>query len=223
LKSDPWLSQILGKPAYHLSGAAFTPPDGRAFIDAKVAVDDTAALLHLQVQGFAVMDANVQLLRPAGAMPAGAARVRPAAPADEPAVRAVAADAFVYDRFHRDPGIGHDAAARLKTEWASNYFSGKRGDRMIVTEDESGVCGFLQLLRGTDGGTIIDLIAVAGHSRGRGAARSMIAMAANTADTGALRVGTQLANLPSLGLYETLGFRMASAAYVLHLHAGENP
>jgi ribosomal protein S18 acetylase RimI-like enzyme len=223
VKSDPWLSQILGKPAYHLSGAAFTPPAGRAFVDAKVAVDDTATLLHLQGQGFAVIDANVQLLRPAGAMPAGGVRVRPAVAGDEPAVRAVAADAFIYDRFHRDPAIGHDAAARLKAEWAGNYFAGKRGDRMIVAEDDAGVCGFLQLLRGTDGGTIIDLVAVANRSRGRGAARSMIAIAANTTDTGALRVGTQLANLHSLSLYETLGFRIISAAYVLHLHTGENP
>lgn len=222
MNADPWLSQILGKPAYHLSGTAFTPLDGKAFIDAKVAADDTAALLRLQGHGFAVIDANVQLLRPTGAILGDTARVRPALPGDEPAVRAVAAGAFLYDRFHRDPEIGHAAASRLKAEWAGNYFRGARGDRMIVAEEEAGLCGFLLLLRSPDGGSVIDLIAVAEHSRGRGAARAMIAMAANAADTGALRVGTQLANQPSLGLYETLGFRMTSATYVLHLHTGEN-
>ena len=35
-----------------------------------------------------------------------------------------------------------------------------------------------------------------------------------------LRVGTQAANVPSVRLYEPLGFSLASAAYVLHLHRG---
>ncbi len=221
MKADLWLSEILGKPAFHLSGTAFTSPDGRAFVDAKVAVEDTAGLLHLQGLGFAVIDTNVQLLRTEGAMPVGSAKVRAAVPVDEPAVRALAAEAFVFDRFHRDPAIGHAAASRLKADWAGNYFAGKRGDRMIVAEDETGIYGFLQLLRGADGATVIDLVAVAARARGQGAARAMIAAAANDAGTGPMRVGTQLANLPSLGLYETLGFRLASAAYVLHLHTGE--
>jgi ribosomal protein S18 acetylase RimI-like enzyme len=93
---------------------------------------------------------------------------------------------------------------------------------MIVAEDSDGVCGFLQLLRARDGSTIIDLIAVDERGRGRGLARAMIALVANDRGTGALRVGTQLANRPSLSLYEALGFRMTSAAYVLHLHTGED-
>ena len=218
LAHDPWLSGILGKPAYHLSGGDFTAPDGRAFVDAKVAADDTAALLRLQDVGFAVMDTNVQFTRPAGALPQGTSPVRAAAARDEAAVRALAAEAFVYDRFHRDPAVGYKAASRLKAEWAGNYFAGKRGDRMIVAEDDTGLCGFLQLLRAKDGGTVIDLVAVAERSRGKGAARAMIALAANTPDTGALRVGTQIANLPSIALYESLGFQRISASHVLHLH-----
>ena len=35
-----------------------------------------------------------------------------------------------------------------------------------------------------------------------------------------LRTGTQIANVPSLRLYERLGFSISSASYVLHLHRG---
>ena len=217
LKADAFLSDILGKPAYHLCGAAFLPPDGKAFIDAKVPVDDTATLLALQAAGFRVMDVNVQLERPACVL-ARTGAARDATAIDREAVMGLAAEAFVYDRFHRDPAIGHDAAARLKAEWAGNYFSGNRGDRMIVAEHDGLVCGFLQLLTAADGQMVIDLIAVAGQSRGRGCAQAMIALAA-AADR-PMRVGTQIANLPSLALYEKLGFRIASAAFVLHLHTG---
>lgn len=218
LKPDAWLSEILGKPAWHLSGVDFTAPDGRAFIDAKVAVDNTGTLVALQTEGFAVVDVNIQLERPAGALPRPTGTVRDAVPSDKAAVAALAGDAFVYDRFHRDPAIDHATASRLKAEWAGNYFAGARGDRMIVAENDGHVCGFLQLLTGTDGAMVIDLIAVAAKSRGKGCARAMISLAAAAGRP--MRVGTQIANLSSLKLYEALGFRMASASYVLHLHTG---
>ncbi len=34
-----------------------------------------------------------------------------------------------------------------------------------------------------------------------------------------VRVGTQLANAPSIKLYENLGFRFLEGHYVFHLHA----
>ena len=218
LAHDPWLSGILGKSAYHFSGGDFIAPDGRAFVDAKVPENDTTGLQGLQALGFVVVDTNIQFTRPAGPLPHGTGQARAAVAGDEAGVRALAADAFVFDRFHRDPAIGHDAACRLKAEWAGNYFAGKRGDRMIVTEDDAGITGFLQLLRGKNGDTVIDLVAVGERSRGKGIARAMIGMAANAPDTGAMLVGTQIANLPSIGLYQSLGFIQASASHVLHFH-----
>jgi ribosomal protein S18 acetylase RimI-like enzyme len=219
LKADAWLSAILGKPAFHLPpGPAFIPPQGPAFVDARIGAGDTAALLALQDKGFRVMDVSVQLVRPPGAMPAAGPDVREARPADAEAVKALAAEAFVFDRFHCDPAIGHDTASRLKAEWAGNYFTGKRGDGMVVAEDGVGICGFLQWLH-VGGETVIDLIAVAGRSRGKGYGRAMIALAGSAGQ--ALRVGTQIANLPSLALYGGSGFRQTAASYVLHLHIPE--
>ncbi|MBA2587453.1 MAG: GNAT family N-acetyltransferase [Alphaproteobacteria bacterium] len=218
LTPDPWLSGILGKPAYHLTDGEFVAPGGKAFVDTKVPEADHAGVQRLQNLGFAVMDINVQFTRPAGPLHPSQVPVRAAVAGDEAGVRALAADAFVFDRFHRDPAIGRVAACRVKAEWAGNYFAGKRGDRMIVADDEAGICGFLQLLRARDGGTIIDLVAVAGRSRGQGIARAMIAQAANAADTGSMMVGTQIANQPSIALYQSLGFARASTSHVLHFH-----
>jgi ribosomal protein S18 acetylase RimI-like enzyme len=212
---DAWLSAVLQKPAFHLTGTGFSAPVGAAFVDTKVPVEDVAALPTLQSRGFQVVDTNVQLARSAGTLKEDVSCVRPAKPDDAAAVRALAGAAFVWDRFHRDPQIDSQAASRLKAEWAGNYFVGKRGDRMVVAEDQEGLCGFLQLIT-TEQDIVIDLIAVDARCRGKGVARSMIALAAKGGK--AMRVGTQIANLPSLALYEGLGFRVVGASYVLHLH-----
>lgn len=226
LKHDPWLSGLLGKPAYHLSGvpgdALPAIPEGEAFVDAKVAVEDVGRLLTLQEAGFRVLDTNVQLARPAAPLGPVEARVRFARPDDEPAVRDLAANAFVQSRFYLDPLIPAAAASRVKEEWAANFFAGNRGDWMVVAEGDAGVGGFLQLLRGADG-IVIDLIAVAPGHRGQGVARSMIAFAASRCEdrAAALIVGTQIGNFGSLALYDALGFRIVSAQFVLHLHRGQ--
>lgn len=70
---------------------------------------------------------------------------------------------------------------------------------------------------------VIDLIAVAPQVARQGLAQEMIAfIAANGTGDGhrpsGLRVGTQAANTPSVRLYESLGFRLVKAQFVLHHH-----
>ena len=89
-----------------------------------------------------------------------------------------------------------------------------------VQEQQHGaVVGFLQLLRA--GATlVIDLIAVEPRVRGRGIASDLVALAErSTENVETLRVGTQIANVPSIRLYETLGFRTTGATYVFHYHS----
>jgi GNAT superfamily N-acetyltransferase len=220
LTPDAWLSDRIGKPAWRLAGAGAVLPEGPAFIDARVDAGDIAGLLALQAAGFAVIDVNVQLVRNAGSLPPPPPGTRFAEREDEEGVRAIAAEAFVYDRFHRDPQICHAAASRIKADWAGNFFAGGRGEWMVVAGLPSKPEGFLQLLRGPGDDLVIDLIATSASVRGKGLARGMIAFAAREClgRPGRLRVGTQIANVPSLALYELLGFRVASASYVLHLH-----
>lgn len=226
LGPDAWLSRLLGKPCFRLRPEMheFGPDDlprEPSFIAASVPVGDTTALLRLQGLGFRVVDVNVQFSRPAVPLAAPASvAVRFARPEDSPGVRRVARSSFLYDRFHRDPAIGAALAGRIKEEWAANYFAGGRGDWMVVAEHDGLVIGFLQLLAGEGDSVVIDLVAVEEKWRGRGVAKSMIAFASLgcRGKPVPLRVGTQLANEASLRLYTGLGFRIASAFYILHWH-----
>lgn len=222
---DAWLSGLLGKPCHVLSSGrgTVTPgdlPPGPCLVWTSLGAERRDALARLRSVGFRVVATTLTLAREAAPLDPGPLRVRFARPGDEDRVRAVARHGFAHDRFHADPLIGDEAAGRIKEAWAANFFTGKRGDWMVVSEREGRVEGFLQLLATQDATVVIDLVGVDGPSRGLGAARSMIAFAARSC-RGAwspLRVGTQRGNTPAMRLYEGLGFRLVSASYSLHLH-----
>ena len=224
---DAFLERCLGYPVFRLPGAAALA-EGLAqasshlkwMLEVKIAVGELGDVAALTKRGFRVVDTNVQLARPAGTFAKGAAACRHAKPADEAAVRAVAAASFSQTRFHLDPRIGKANADRVKEEWAGNFFAGKRGEWMIVAEERGRVAGFLQALRAKNGSVVIDLIGVAPDSRSLGLGRSMIAFAGEACAANApMIVGTQIANSGSLRLYENLGFRVTGASYVLHLQS----
>jgi ribosomal protein S18 acetylase RimI-like enzyme len=161
-------------------------------------------------------EASIKTLRTGQYAVAGG--TRPARPDDRDAVMALAASSFDHSRLHLDPAIPRAVADRSRAEWAGNFFAGKRGDHMIVGEIDGVLAGFAQLLGPRDGVLTIDLIEVAPPYRRRGIAHTLIAASAGIAGTQTLRVGTQIANTPSLRLYETLGFRVVGSQYVLHYH-----
>jgi ribosomal protein S18 acetylase RimI-like enzyme len=231
LKADAWLAAHLGKPSWRvelaqdqgqpLTSLAREP----GFAYAKVAAADLPCLQHLLARGFYPVDVAVTFEGPS---PAGAfgADVRFAVPEDRDAVARIAGTTFKYSRFHLDPAIPRATADRIKAEWAANFFSGRRGDAMVVAQLAGRVVGFLQLLRPAADVLVIDLVGVSGDCQGRGLARQMIAFAAahGLGDGRAparMRVGTQIANTRSVRLYESLGLRLVDAQYVLHYHGSE--
>ncbi len=233
LVEDAWLSSQLGKPCFHLTGdVARKSACGRElavrlsaanmFVDAKVDVSDTAAVGALQSLGFRLIDTAVRLTAPRAACAGqGSADVGFATPAMAAAVGEVAERSFVHDRFHRDPEIPAATANAVKRSWALNFFAGRRGDWMAVACRDGRPVGFLQLLRSPADDLVIDLIAVDRDCRGRGLARAMVGFAAaNCACGGRIVVGTQIANVASVRLYEGMGFRLDAAHYVLHHHGG---
>jgi ribosomal protein S18 acetylase RimI-like enzyme len=131
---------------------------------------------------------------------------------------------FIYSRFHLDKAIPRETADTLKAEWVGNYFTGKRGDQMVVALVDGTIVGFLQLLYGRDKTVTIDLISVDASQRRKGIASDMIAYAeAECGDFKQIRVGTQIANVPSIRLYEKIGFRVTGAQYVFHYHHVPSP
>jgi len=130
----------------------------------------------------------------------------------------IARDNFIYSRFHLDPLIDNDIASKIKQNWVKNYFIGKRGDEMVLALLNNKPVGFLQLII-KNKELIIDLIGVDKIAQGRGVASSMIQFASKNIKRSCIKVGTQIGNLPSIKLYQKLGFVLTGSYYVFHYHS----
>ena len=144
---------------------------------------------------------------------------------DQNLIGSVAQNSFIYSRFHVDPLVDNHKADLIKRKWVENFYLGQRGDYMIVACFKSKPVGFAQIICRNDT-LIIDLIAVDSAHHGKGLASSMITFAESLAldhspATKMLVVGTQLANRPSISLYEKLSFRLCHAEYIFHYHSNE--
>ncbi len=235
VKTDAWLTKILERDVYRLivdesstDGDRFVEREAFAalksavaFAYAKTAVDFMPGIRSLIRMGFTLVDTNVLFSKPIGQPDCepGVYEIQPASAAHEDQVADLAYDSFEFSRFHLDPLIPKDLASRVKAEWTRSYFRGQRGDQMFVATREGDVVGFVLLIGGDDHTWIIDLIAVDRRHRSQGVARGMIShVEAHGEGFTHVRVGTQLANIPSIRLYAQLGFVMDEAHYVFHYH-----
>ena len=232
---DQWLSRVLKRKVCCLtvdhdlinaSNSSYKElvsdlKSGSVFCYAKVNVEDHGAIHLLEKLGFNLVDTSIvfeKSLTFDGPLQKQGG-VRFAVSEDRQEVRKVARQSFRYSRFHLDPYIPKALADEVKADWAGNYFAGKRGDNMVVAQPDSEIIGFLQLLY-VEGDLVIDLIAVDDRFRRMGIARDMINFS-QSAIMGFQRmvVGTQLANVPSIRLYENMGFRAAGSKYIFHFHS----
>lgn len=225
---DPWLSAALGRAAWRVSGELpenlITDHTSPIFIDAKPAVHDVEAHDYFFRCGFRLVCTSVLFkCNEFKSVSESGSRldyqIRFADSFDRSVVGDLAAASFKYDRFHTDTSISDDIADLIKRQWAENFFLGQRGDWMVVAQERGQIVGFLQLINQGGEALMIDLIAVKASARGRGYARRMISFAAKNCMEGApILVGTQLANVASIALYEEVGFRMMAANHVFHLN-----
>lgn len=248
IDTDAWLSEVMGRPVWKVATRPATSNavgigedligedligqdfarslEMPGFKYAKVPVAEVATIQALESRGFRFVDVAVDLraanLPAAMDVPCGS--LRPAIPGDASAVTDLARSSFVWSRFHQDPFVPKELADEIKARWAGNFFHGLRGDHMVVAEHDGKIGGFLQLLSAKDGALVIDLVAVGARFRGRGLAAAMIIFAEKTWGRGmGMRVGTQLANSTSLGLYTRMGFSQVGANVVLHHHQPSGP
>jgi ribosomal protein S18 acetylase RimI-like enzyme len=236
-ESDEWLAGIFGHPVYRVQDEDGRPPStgevlgaaGRdqALFYTRVPVGRVDRVANLTGIGFHVIDVTVTFERepaPSSGFPRSSFTVRRASPRDRDRLLDIAGSCFVYSRFHADPLIPRATANAVKRGWIANYLAGKRGEALFVADTGGEPVGFLAVMAGEDGRVrtrVIDLIGVDPRHQGRGAGTALVAFfigdSLGTYDL--LRVGTQIANLPSLRLYEGCGFRISGASYVLHAHA----
>lgn len=233
---DAWLSDLFGYEVFRASFDSDEIPGtrkifadvnfpNRAFYYAKVPVESVAQATALANAGFRNVDVNVVFEREPARQPSsdGEILVRDFQLADQTATLEIAHTAFVYSRFHLDPFIPNELANRIKREWVANYIRKQRGERLLVAEVDGEIAGFLALLETPDHTCAIDLIGVANNMQGRGVGRSMVQYHVHEAvgKYPRLMVGTQIANIPSMRLYENCSYHILSAAYVYHAHVKE--
>ena len=233
LEYDKWLSTILKREVYRLIVDDGLVKDaehnhetlisrlttGHLFVYAKVHTTKLEEVFFLEKLGFRLIETNVVFEKAVYAETHFAWRpeIRFAVAKDRHGVESVARNNFLYSRFHLDPLIPSRIANQIKAKWAINYFNGNRGDNMVVALNKGEVVGFLQLLYNGEEELVIDLISVDKRSQSKGVARNMIAFAeSNLKNFNRIRVGTQIANIPSMRLYESIGFRITTSNYVFH-------
>jgi len=236
--SDPWLGGVLERKVYKIivddaliKGARDKRDDENGFLQilrkkpvflyAKIPSQSIDHIKFLEENGFRLVDTNITFEKSALSphAPAGNCEVRFALPGDEAQAVEVAKRSFVYSRFHLDPAFSNEAADKVKAEWVRNFFLGRRGEAMVVALVDKAIIGFLQLLQSDDGLLTIDQIAVSSAYRKQGIADNMISYAeGHCKNVQRVRVGTQIVNIPSMRLYEGMGFKVSETSYVFHYH-----
>lgn len=220
VQNDPWLTALFQKPVFRVEvdGQESLKLPSVCFAYAKVGAENIQEAKALTDSGFFIADTNISFACETSNLRTTenqAITVRLAKPEDDASVRRIAGSSFSFTRFHADPFVDNGLADKIKEEWAGNFFSGMRGDEMLVAEKDGKVIGFCQnLIQGNK--VIIDLIAVDRNAQGQGAGGAMISNLRGRYTR--VHVGTQLANKKSIALYEKAGFRFHGAHYVLHKH-----
>lgn len=207
-RSDEYLfwQGLLGKPV---------------FLYAKISTASLPEVKFLLERGFYLADTNILFSKDASlaAKVGGSCLIRFALPEDANQVAELAGKAFTYSRFHRDSFFSAEIANTIKAQWARGYFSGSRGEAMIVALADKSIVGFLQLLDDGQGKLTIDLIAVDSNYQKRGIAADMISYAqGHCRNVREIYAGTQVINIAAMRLYQRLGFKIIDSSYVLHYH-----
>lgn len=240
---DLWLTAVMERAVFRIElGSAALDDAGTAALVREHARSQRAAMYWTKVDtaragdvralgaaGLSVVDTNTTFrLRTAdyapGTWPA-AIDVGELAAEHAGAVLDIAGRCFRYSRFHLDPVVTVPVAHRVKRAWIASYVNKERGDALLVALDAGRPAGFLAALTVDAGDTraaVIDLVGVDEPFRRRGIGQALVhAFVARYGDRyDALRVGTQVANVPSIRLYEKLGFRLEQSRYVMHMHGG---
>lgn len=240
IKLDDWLSSMFGYDAFRITlNHDTTSPSpekifslsksSSAFFYIKIptrAVKQVASFTNI---GFHVIDVSITYERLSKNSKKTISQTSPeiiiaeAQPNDQKRILEISSKCFIFSRFHLDPYIPVTLANKIKREWVTNYFRKERGDRLLVAKLQDRPVGFLAVMnQNTTNGKIrvIDLIGVSPIHQQMGIGKALVQFFINdslpTYDV--LKVGTQVANIPSMRLYESFNFVVSDAAYTLHAH-----
>jgi len=236
---DVWLSDIFTYPVFRLDVqtapvelgnevSKFLAEYKRAMCYVKFPVRDVALTRSLVRDGFYPVDVNVTFeFRsdvPSSAITSSSITISYDQEWYPEALR-IAGECFQYSRFHLDPLIPKSIADLIKQQWVQNYIEKKRGDVLMIARKEDVVVGFLAaalIQEENRHNAVIELVGVDRSSQGQGAGKALVGefISLYKAKCHSLQVGTQAANIPSMRLYERMGFSIIDSKYVMHRHHG---
>lgn len=250
IQEDVWLSNVFGYPVFRIAlpaaerlsndqasilateVARHSCHQERATYYAKLDVTLVNVGKQLIAAGFYVVDVQVTLaldtvrLSPTNSpVTRSSFTIREVTPDMRAAVCEIARSCFRFSRFHQDPSVNPETADQIKRAWVQSYLDGNRGERLFIAAKEEHPVGFLAVLATNAEGKearVIDLIGVARSHQRQGVGKALVNFFIDhyrdCCDI--LKVGTQVANVPSLRLYQSCGFAVANSSYVLHKHVG---
>ena len=243
IQEDNWLANIFGYSVYRIIADSVedsrqaedivsqvsenTRTQTSAFYYSKVSTDQVDLVRRLCSVGLYIVDVSINLRvitdkvqSPSSFSGVSVAEIHPK---QHQAVLDIASTCFRYSRFHLDPLCQISIANQIKHDWVLNYIGGNRGECLLIASVDGKPAGFLAALAtNIDGKKVytVDLIGVHNSLQGRGAGQALMARFVDQYKDQCdyLQVGTQVANIPSMRLYQKFGFSIAQSQYVMHLH-----
>lgn len=198
-------------------------------LSVRIDASDLSALHVLEEAGFITVDGiltiALDLERHRSIKPPDYFKIRLATPNDAESVADLARTAFIYDRFHADPFIRAEHANELHATWLRNSCMGQAADAVVLAEDDTGLLGFITCVLNPDTGkqlgrmvgTVV-MVASAERARGRGVAYHTLMAAVDWFREQGCEIvdsGTQVRNIPCLGLFQKCGFRIVGSSVSL--------
>jgi ribosomal protein S18 acetylase RimI-like enzyme len=182
--------------------------EGFAHLTYRPPVEDWRTVHGVEQAGWSLVDVGLDFVsrRQQPSQPTEST-IRPSRDGDLPALRELAATAFVHSRFAADTFFSEAQVEAFHRQWVTNLHNGL-AQAVLVSEDAGDLTGFVSCTLSGSAGRI-PLIAVKDGRRGAGIGRSLVqaAMAWFVASGATeVRVKTQAANTAAVGLYERAGF-----------------
>jgi len=177
----------------------------------------------LENSGFHLIECYLELEHNLEQIPpmAGKNIIRPFRKNEISQLEKIAFESFQYSRFHMDPQIKAAEANASRSEWVKNSCKG-RAEAVFVAEEDQRPVGFVicrkkNYRRGVVG--ILDLIAVYTDYKKRKLGYDLTVeflKFCRSQKYCLAKVGTQAHNIPSIRMYEKIGFLMSHAYYSYH-------
>lgn len=218
----PWDSEHFG---LKIARADASPEDAIAWakaqeIDCMYACieDDVLAWDEHIKAGFKLVDVRITLERSLDARSTPHPTLRDATEADLADLALIARTSHTDSRFYADARFDRARCDALYARWITNSVQGW-ADKVIVSELDGRLGGYISAHMKDDGLSSIGLLAVAQHARGQGlASAKILAACAWMRAQGATRceVVTQGRNIAAQRVYQRAGFRTARIEYWFH-------